>query len=149
MKLSQKTKRGLELASLPHFLHDFLRKVFLTLSSINLPNFIVWFLLLLDILENMCIVIISFSACDAINFEISLSFLIKLFFYMTKNLRQKVKGATKLYFTHYFYVLIILFNMSLHKSAFSNLSFGILVFRPSVFSVLSVYSVFQFHLDFI
>ena len=35
-------KRCLELVLLPHFLHDFLRKIFLTLYSINWPNFIAW-----------------------------------------------------------------------------------------------------------
>ena len=38
------------------------------------------------------------------------------------------KGATKLYFTHYSCVVIILFHMSLYKSAFSTDSFGKLVF---------------------
>ena len=35
-----------------------------------------------------------------------------------------VKGATKLYFTHYSYVVIILFSTGLYKSAFSTDSFG-------------------------
>ena len=34
-KTFSKTKRGLELVSLPHFLHDFGRKILLTLYSIN------------------------------------------------------------------------------------------------------------------
>ena len=38
------------------------------------------------------------------------------------------KGATKLYFTHYSCVVIILFNMGLYKSVFSMDSFGKLVF---------------------
>ena len=37
-----KKKRGLELVSLPHFLHDFQRKIFLLLYSITWPNFNVW-----------------------------------------------------------------------------------------------------------
>ena len=40
IKLLQKTKRGLELVSLPHFLHYFWRKIYLTLGFINWPNFI-------------------------------------------------------------------------------------------------------------
>ena len=40
--------------------------------------------LLLEILGKMCIVIVCFPDCDAINFEIILSFLIKPFSYMTK-----------------------------------------------------------------
>ena len=45
-------------ASLPaSFLHDFWRKMFLLLCSINWPNVIVWFLLLREKLGNMCIVL--------------------------------------------------------------------------------------------
>ena len=40
---------------------------------------------------NMCIVITCLPVCDCINFEINLSFLIKLFFYMTKTSGQKFK----------------------------------------------------------
>ena len=40
IKLFQKTKRGLELISLPH-LHDFWRKIFPFLDSISWPNFVV------------------------------------------------------------------------------------------------------------
>ena len=43
IKLKKKKKnRGLELVSLPHFLHDFQRKIFLLLYSIAWPNFNVW-----------------------------------------------------------------------------------------------------------
>ena len=55
---SKKTKKGLELISLPHFLHDFWRKMFLLVHSINWPKFILWLSLLREILGNMCIVII-------------------------------------------------------------------------------------------
>ena len=51
----EKIKRGLELNSLPHFLHNFWRKIFLLLYSINWPNFIVWLPLLREILGNTCI----------------------------------------------------------------------------------------------
>ena len=53
----KKKKRSLELVWLSHFLHDFWRKMFLTLYSIR-PNFIVWLPLLPEILNNMCIVIV-------------------------------------------------------------------------------------------
>ena len=43
----------MELVSLPHILHDFLRKMFLLLYSINLPNLIIWLPLLREILGNM------------------------------------------------------------------------------------------------
>ena len=52
IKLFQKTKRGLELVSLPHFLHDFWRKIFLLLYFINWPSFIAWLILLREILGN-------------------------------------------------------------------------------------------------
>ena len=51
-------KRGLELVSLLHFLHDFLRKIFFLLYSINWINFTLWLPLVHEILGNMCIVII-------------------------------------------------------------------------------------------
>ena len=50
--------RGLGLVSSPHFVYDFLREMFLKLHSINRPNFIVRFPLLLKILGNMCITIV-------------------------------------------------------------------------------------------
>ena len=52
----KKKKRGLELISLPHFLHYFWRKIFLLVHSITWQNFIVWLHLLREILGNMCIV---------------------------------------------------------------------------------------------
>ena len=55
---SKKTNRGRELVSLPHFLHDFWRRMFLLLYSINWPNFIVWLPLIREILGNMCTVIV-------------------------------------------------------------------------------------------
>ena len=51
-------EKGTELLSPPQFVHDFSRKMFLMLHSINWPSFIVWCSLLLEILGNMCITII-------------------------------------------------------------------------------------------
>ena len=48
-------EKGLGLVSSPHFVSDFSIKMFLMLHSINWPDFIVWFPLLLEILGNMCI----------------------------------------------------------------------------------------------
>ena len=56
-KAFKKTKRGLELISLPLFLYVFWRKIFILLYSIAWPNFIIWLVLLREILGNMCIVI--------------------------------------------------------------------------------------------
>ena len=53
-----KNKRGLELVSLHDFLHDFWRKTFLALHSINWANLNVFLLLILEILGNMCVVIV-------------------------------------------------------------------------------------------
>ena len=56
-------------ASLPtsfHSLHDFWRKIFFFLYSIaciTWPNFIVWLPLLLEILDNMCIVFVCYPGC--------------------------------------------------------------------------------------
>ena len=52
-------EKGLEMASLPHFVYDFLREMFLMLYSMNWPNFITWLPLLLETLLNMCIAIVS------------------------------------------------------------------------------------------
>ena len=48
------------------------------LHSNNWPNFIVWLLLLLEILSNIFITIVCQPGCDVIKFEINLIFLIKL-----------------------------------------------------------------------
>ena len=56
------------------------------------------------------------------------------------------KGALKLYFTHYLFVVIILLNTVLDRSAFSSNSFEKLVFRLPVISVFSARSVFRFYL---
>ena len=47
----KKTKSGLELVSLPNFLDNFWRKIFLLLYSINWPNFIAWLPLICEILS--------------------------------------------------------------------------------------------------
>ena len=84
-------EKGLGLVSPPHLTYDFSRKMFPMLHSIYWPNFIVWLPLFLEILDNICIVIVCFSGCDAINFEINLIFPIRPFFYITKNSRQTFK----------------------------------------------------------
>ena len=85
------SEKGLGLVSPPHFVYDFSRKMFLMLHFINWPNFIVCFPFLLEILDNICIKIVSKPGCDVINFEINLIFHIKSFCYMTKMSRQKLK----------------------------------------------------------
>ena len=54
IKLFQKTKKGIELVSLPHPLHDFGRKAFL-LYSVNCSYIIDYLLLCREILGNMCV----------------------------------------------------------------------------------------------
>ena len=75
-------EKDLTIVFLPHFLYDFSRKMFLMTYCINLSNFVVWLLLLLRELVNMCIAI---SNCilgyNDWNFEINLIFLINPFFW--------------------------------------------------------------------
>ena len=81
-----KLYKALDLVSLHHFLHEFWRKIFLTLYSVNWPNFIDWLLLFLELLGSMCVVM-CYPVCDVKNFEINICFIIK-FFYMTKKSGQ-------------------------------------------------------------
>ena len=78
--------------SLPaSFFPLFFKKNISTLYFINWPNFIALYLLLLKILGNICIVIICCSVCDVINLKNNLSLLIKPFFYITIEPRQRCK----------------------------------------------------------
>ena len=85
------SENGLGIVSPSHIAYDLSRKMFLTLYSINGPNFTVSLPLPLAIFGNMHIVIVYFPGCQGINFEINLIFSIKPFFYMTKKSRQKLK----------------------------------------------------------
>ena len=80
----------MEIVSPQHFANDFSRKMFLMSCSINRPNFIVELPLLLEILGNMCIAVVCLPSCGVRNFETSLIFLIKPFFYMTKSSKHKI-----------------------------------------------------------
>ena len=111
IKLFEKIKRELELVSLPHFPHNFWRKIFLLLYSINWLYFIVWLPLLCEVLGNMCIVIVSKPGWDVMNFEVNLIFLIKHSFLhdqkvLTKGLisweRKKLLRWNKKYFHHFY-----------------------------------------------
>ena len=74
-KAFDRRKRDLDLISLPHFLHNFWRKIFSTIYFINCLNLIAWLSLLLEILGSMCNVIIC--VCDVMSFGTNPSFLIK------------------------------------------------------------------------
>ena len=76
--------KGLRPISPPHFQYDFSGKIFLELYSIKLPNFFFWLSLGLEMLDNKCNVNTCDPVCGVTNFVIDLSFLIKLFLYMTK-----------------------------------------------------------------
>ena len=89
VKLFLKIERGLELVSWHHFLHNFWRKIFLLLYSINWPNFIVWLPLLCEILGNMCIAIVCKPSCDVMNFEVNLVFLIQPLFLHDQKVSNK------------------------------------------------------------
>ena len=64
---------------MPYLPHDFLRKILLMLYSVNSTNFVVCWPFVLEILSNVCMVIICLPVCEVINFEINVSILIKLF----------------------------------------------------------------------
>ena len=90
LKKKKNEKRGLKLASLSHFLHDFWRKLFLTLFYLLtkfhcLTAFTSW------VLGNMCIVITCCLVYDVMNFEINHTFLIKPFYCITRKSGQKCK----------------------------------------------------------
>ena len=84
LKALLKAKGDLELVSLPHFLHDFWGKIFLTLYITNWSNFTAWLPLLLEISDNMCIKIIFSTVRGVIHFGINHRILNKSFFYITK-----------------------------------------------------------------
>ena len=79
----------------PDFLHDFWRKMFLTLHFIKWPNFNTWLPILLEILGNKGILIICCPVFNVINFEIYLGLFIKPFFNITKKSWQKCKYLKK------------------------------------------------------
>ena len=85
------SEKGLGLISTLHFVYNVSTKMFLMLYSTNWSNFIVWMPLFLEIMDNICVVIICQPGCDVIKFQINIIFLIKLFCCMTKNSRQKLK----------------------------------------------------------
>ena len=92
----KKKKKGLELVSLVHFLHDFLRKIFLLLSSITCSNFIAWLPLLREILDNLFFVCwpgcdVCWPDCDVRNFEINLAFLFKPLFLNDQKVKTKLE----------------------------------------------------------
>ena len=72
--------KGLRIVSPVHIVFDFSTKMFLMLYAINWPNFIVWLLLLVEILGNMCITVVFYPGCDVMDSEINLIFLMELFF---------------------------------------------------------------------
>ena len=83
--------KGQRIVLASYFVHDYSRKMFLMLYSINWSNFIVWLPLLLEIMDSICVALVVFPVCDVINFKINLIFLIEPIFYMTENPRQKSK----------------------------------------------------------
>ena len=86
-------EKSLGMSYPPHFVYDFQERCFSCYILLIGQN-IAWLpWLLVEILVNMCIVIICFPGCDVINFEINHILLIKpfLFLYMSKNSRQKFK----------------------------------------------------------
>ena len=65
--------------------------MFFMLYSFNWRNFIPWLHLLLEILANMCVVIVFYPGGDVMYFEINLIFLIEPLFLHDQNSWQKLK----------------------------------------------------------
>ena len=86
-----KSKRGLEPISLPHFLDDSWRKIFILLYSFDWPNFIAWLPFLREVLGNMGIVTVFNHTVTSQILKLTLAFKSRRFFYMTKNPRQELK----------------------------------------------------------
>ena len=63
--------------------------MFLMVYSIYWWKFMAWFLLLLEILGNMCIAIVCEPGCHVINFQINIILLIKSFLYITEKVNTK------------------------------------------------------------
>ena len=78
------------LASPPHFVCNFSRKIFLMSYSIDWQNFIASLPLILEMLGNMCIAIICGLLCDVINCETNHSFHASCFHFY-KGLSLKVR----------------------------------------------------------
>ena len=88
--------KGLGIISPPHFVYDLKKKMVLMLYTINWPNFITWLRLLLEILENMCIVIVCFPSCDFINFEINLLEINQAVFLLDQQVKTKVLNVMRM-----------------------------------------------------
>ena len=69
------SEKGLGLVSLPHFVYDFSRKMFLKLHSINWPNFIVWLPLLLQYWAISVLQLFVNQTVTSQNLKLILSFL--------------------------------------------------------------------------
>ena len=82
-----------ELVSLPHSLHDFWRKIFLLLYSVNRPIFIVSLPLVCDILDNLCFAFVCSPGSDVKIFEINLIFLINSYFLHDQNVKKKIEKS--------------------------------------------------------
>ena len=89
IKLFEKIKRGLGLASLSHFLYNFWKKIFLSLYYINYPNFIACFSLFCKILSSMSNPVVCWPVFDVMNFEMNFIFLTKPFLLHDKKVKTK------------------------------------------------------------
>ena len=85
-------EKDLRIVSPSNSLHDFPRKIFFMLHSINRPSFIVWLPLRREILGNMGIHCNCFLTrlCDVTNIEINVIFQIKLVFLRQQKVKTKV-----------------------------------------------------------
>ena len=108
--------------------------------SVNWPNFIVWLTLRLEILSSMCNVIVCCPVGGVINFEINLSFIIKLFSCMIKKVKEKflnilrMKRAFNMKKKAFFIILKVL-SLKQIKAAFLEGESSILKFASAIFYI--------------
>ena len=124
-------------ASPTHFTYDFWRKTFLMLQSIERPNLIVCFPLLLEILNNICIEIVSQPACYVIILKLTLALLSSHFPTWSKEPGQKFKYL-KVGFTPSEKVCVICFikgPLKMMKNAFNFILKALFVLK--IFKFLS------------
>ena len=89
--LLKSKKRSRNSLPAPFFAWFLKKNISHVIYSINWTNVISWLPLLLEILSNMCIVIICCPVCDVINFGITFHLRTKPLFYITTKSRQKCK----------------------------------------------------------
>ena len=82
-------ENGLGIVSLPHFVNDFSREMFLTLYCNDWPVFIARLSLLLEMWVNVSVKFVCWPGCDVVDFRVCHIFLIRPFSCVIKASRQR------------------------------------------------------------